>query len=93
MSDTFDELRYHIVKTLDKVVDDIDRLKTEVTGREEYLRRFETMEKDVKSLRDKLTELDKLVAGNKIVLGVLTAAAGSAGALLATIALKALGGD
>lgn len=61
-TDTFAQWRIYIIKTLDKLVGDVEDLKSVTHEHGEYNRRLKFVESDLQHLRDALADADKAIA-------------------------------
>jgi hypothetical protein len=81
-SETFAQWRIWIIKTLDKLSQDVESLKSLTHDRHEYMRRFEVVEDEIKAVRDKIGNLDVVTAVSRkaiMIYASIAAFIGSAG--------------
>jgi len=89
MSETnFEQLRFYIIKTLEKLADDVETLKSITNSRAEYITKFEEIQRDVKLLEKQLKalEIQSSVYGTKLMF--IGAAAGMIGSGVIALVIK-----
>lgn len=69
-TETFSQWRIYIIRTLDKLSQDVDALKQLTNDRTEYLRRFDVVEREVKEAREHILNLNVSAAVSKRTLAI-----------------------
>jgi len=88
--DTFQQWRIYLIKTLDKLSEDVDALKSLTHDRTEYLRRFDVVEKELGEVRQRVSTLDVSTAVSGAKLAVYTGLAAFVGSVVTALAVKLL---
>ena len=87
-AETFSQWRIWIIKTLDKLSSDVETLKSLTGDRNEYMRKFETVEKELREVKDRIGSLDVSAAVSRRTLAVYSAIAAFIGSAATAAVLK-----
>jgi hypothetical protein len=88
--ETFAAWRIWIIKTLDKLSQDVEALKTLTNDRGEYLRRFEIVEREVKEAKEHILSLNVSAAVSRRTLAMWGSIAAFIGAGVTAVLSKVL---
>lgn len=83
--DNFSQWRVWILRTLERLATDVDALKRIVGDREEYVRRFESVETDMRRLRDLIETLNVSAAVTRRTLAIWSSIAAIVGSVVGLI--------
>lgn len=89
-TENFSAWRIWILKTLDRLANDVEELKTLTNDRGEYLRRFEVVEKELKELTAHIASLNVATAVSNRTLVIWGSIAAFIGAGITALAGKLL---